>query len=58
MPAAARWWLYRARRLEQELDTPAQLYYKYEGVSPVGSHKPNTAVAQAFYWSCPAFVDT
>lgn len=41
--------LFRARRLEQELDTPAQLYYKYEGVSPVGSHKPNTAVAQAFY---------
>ena len=41
--------LFRARRLEQALDTPAQLYYKYEGVSPVGSHKPNTAVAQAFY---------
>ena len=41
--------LFRARRLEQELDTPARLYYKYEGVSPVGSHKPNTAVAQAFY---------
>ncbi len=41
--------LYRARRLEQALDTPARLYYKYEGVSPVGSHKPNTAVAQAFF---------
>jgi tryptophan synthase beta chain len=41
--------LYRARRLEQALDTPAHLYYKYEGVSPAGSHKPNTAVAQAFY---------
>ena len=41
--------LYRAVRLEQALDTPAHIYYKYEGVSPVGSHKPNTAVAQAFY---------
>ncbi len=41
--------LYRARRLEKALDTPARIYYKYEGVSPVGSHKPNTAVAQAFY---------
>ena len=41
--------LYRARRLEQALQTPARLYYKYEGVSPAGSHKPNTAVAQAFY---------
>ncbi|MFP4483765.1 MAG: TrpB-like pyridoxal phosphate-dependent enzyme [Spirochaetaceae bacterium] len=41
--------LFRARRLEQMLDTPARIYYKYEGVSPVGSHKPNTAVAQAFY---------
>ncbi len=41
--------LYRARRLEQILDTPARIYYKYEGSSPVGSHKPNTAVAQAFY---------
>ncbi|MFP4643841.1 MAG: TrpB-like pyridoxal phosphate-dependent enzyme [Spirochaetales bacterium] len=41
--------LYRARRLEQALDTPAHIYYKYEGVSPVGSHKPNTSVAQAFY---------
>jgi tryptophan synthase beta chain len=41
--------LYRARRLEQALDTPAKIYYKYEGVSPTGSHKPNTAVAQAFY---------
>ncbi|MDX1688614.1 MAG: TrpB-like pyridoxal phosphate-dependent enzyme [Candidatus Promineifilaceae bacterium] len=41
--------MYRARRLEEALDTPAHIYYKYEGVSPVGSHKPNTAVAQAFY---------
>ena len=41
--------LYRARRLERSLDTPAKIYYKYEGVSPAGSHKPNTAVAQAFY---------
>jgi tryptophan synthase beta chain len=41
--------LVRARRLEKALDTPARIYYKYEGVSPVGSHKPNTAVAQAFY---------
>ena len=41
--------LYRARRLEKALDTPARIYFKYEGVSPVGSHKPNTAVAQAFY---------
>ena len=41
--------LYRARRLEQALGTPARIYYKYEGVSPTGSHKPNTAVAQAFY---------
>lgn len=41
--------LMRARRLEQALDTPAHIYYKYEGVSPVGSHKPNTAVAEAFY---------
>ena len=41
--------LYRARRLEKVLDTPARIYYKYEGVSPAGSHKPNTAVAQAFY---------
>ncbi|MBA2425018.1 MAG: TrpB-like pyridoxal phosphate-dependent enzyme [Actinobacteria bacterium] len=41
--------LYRARRLERELDTPARIYYKYEGVSPAGSHKPNTAVPQAFY---------
>jgi len=41
--------LYRARRLEKILDTPAKIYYKYEGVSPAGSHKPNTAVAQAFY---------
>ena len=41
--------LCRATRLEQALDTPAKIYYKYEGVSPAGSHKPNTAVAQAFY---------
>jgi len=40
--------LYRARRLERALDTPAHIYYKYEGVSPAGSHKPNTAVAQAY----------
>jgi len=41
--------LYRAHRLEAELGTPAKIYYKYEGVSPAGSHKPNTAVAQAWY---------
>src|SRR3954471_14530875 len=41
--------LYRARRLEEALDTPARIYFKYEGVSPAGSHKPNTAVAQAYY---------
>jgi tryptophan synthase beta chain len=41
--------LFRARKLERVLDTPARIYYKYEGVSPAGSHKPNTAVAQAFY---------
>lgn len=41
--------LYRAHRLEKALDTPAKLYYKYEGVSPAGSHKPNTAVPQAYY---------
>src|ERR1700716_2236457 len=40
--------LYRARRLERELDTPAHIYYKYEGGSPPGSHKANTAVAQAY----------
>lgn len=40
---------FRAHRLEKALDTPAHIYYKYEGVSPVGSHKPNTAVAQAFF---------
>jgi tryptophan synthase beta chain len=40
--------LYRARRLERELDTPAHIYYKYQGGSPAGSHKPNTAVAQAY----------
>ncbi|MFP4151335.1 MAG: TrpB-like pyridoxal phosphate-dependent enzyme [Alkalispirochaeta sp.] len=41
--------LYRARRLEKALDTPAKIYYKYEGISPTGSHKPNTAVPQVFY---------
>ena len=41
--------LFRARRLERTLQTPARIYYKYEGVSPAGSHKPNTAVAQAYY---------
>jgi len=41
--------LFRARRLEKALDTPAKIFYKYEGVSPAGSHKPNTAVPQAFY---------
>ncbi|MEA2321231.1 MAG: tryptophan synthase beta chain, partial [Solirubrobacteraceae bacterium] len=40
--------LYRARRLERLLETPAHIYYKYEGVSPAGSHKPNTAVPQAY----------
>jgi tryptophan synthase beta chain len=40
--------LHRARRLEQALDTPAHIYYKYEGTSPAGSHKPNTAVPQAY----------
>jgi len=40
--------LFRARRFERELDTPARIYYKYEGVSPAGSHKPNSAVAQAY----------
>src|ERR1700754_493080 len=40
--------LYRARRLEAELDTPAKIFYKYEGVSPAGSHKPNSAVPQAY----------
>jgi len=41
--------LYRARRWEKALDTPAKIYYKWEGVSPPGSHKPNTAVAQAYF---------
>lgn len=41
--------LHRARRLEQALDTPARIYYKHEGVSPAGSHKPNTAIPQAYY---------
>lgn len=41
--------MFRAYNLEKMLDTPAKIYYKYEGVSPAGSHKPNTAVAQAYY---------
>ena len=41
--------LYRAHRLEKALGTPARIYYKYEGTSPAGSHKPNTAIPQAFY---------
>ena len=41
--------LFRAHRLEQVLGTPAKIYYKYEGVSPAGSHKPNTAIPQAYY---------
>lgn len=41
--------LFRARRLERALDTPARIYYKYEGGSPAGSHKPNSAIAQAYY---------
>nr|WP_221302627.1 TrpB-like pyridoxal phosphate-dependent enzyme [Quisquiliibacterium transsilvanicum] len=41
--------MYRARALEKLLDTPARIFYKYEGVSPAGSHKPNTAIPQAFY---------
>src|SRR5579863_5418186 len=41
--------LFRAHRLERALDTPARIYYKYEGVSPAGSHKPNTAVPQAYF---------
>jgi len=41
--------LFRARRLEQALGTPAKIYYKYEGVSPAGSHKPNSAIPQAYY---------
>ncbi|ALG09242.1 TrpB-like pyridoxal phosphate-dependent enzyme [Kibdelosporangium phytohabitans] len=41
--------LFRARRLERVLNTPARIYYKYEGGSPAGSHKPNTAIAQAYY---------
>jgi predicted alternative tryptophan synthase beta-subunit len=40
---------YKAERLEKFLDTPAKIYYKYEGTSPAGSHKPNTAVPQAWY---------
>src|SRR5574340_1729660 len=41
--------LFRAHRLEQALKTPARIYYKYEGVSPAGSHKPNTSIPQAYY---------
>ena len=41
--------LFRARNLEQALDTPARIYYKYEGVGPTGSFKPNTAIPQAYY---------
>ena len=41
--------LHRAYRLEKALDTPAKIFYKYEGTSPAGSHKPNTAIAQAYY---------
>ena len=41
--------LFRARRFERQLGTPARIYYKYEGVAPTGSHKPNTGIAQAFY---------
>ncbi len=41
--------LFRSRGLEKLLDTPARIYYKYEGLSPAGSHKPNTAIAQAYY---------
>ena len=41
--------MFRARRLEKSLDITANIYYKYEGVSPTGNHKPNTAVLQAFY---------
>ncbi|MEA1984911.1 MAG: TrpB-like pyridoxal phosphate-dependent enzyme [Euryarchaeota archaeon] len=41
--------LYRAHRLEKVLDTPAKIYYKHEGVSPAGSHKPNTSIAQTYY---------
>lgn len=41
--------LFRARRLEKELGTPARIYYKYEGVAPTGSHKPNTGIPQAYY---------
>src|SRR5207244_5181935 len=41
--------MFRARRLELELNTPARIYYKYEGVAPTGSHKPNTGIPQAYY---------
>ena len=41
--------MYRAHRLEKALGTPAKIYYKYEGISPAGSHKPNTSIAQAYY---------
>lgn len=43
------WLNFRAKRLEKLLDTPARIYYKYEGGSPAGSHKPNTAVPQVWY---------
>jgi len=46
--------LLRAVRLEKALQTPAHIYYKYEGVSPAGSHKPNTAIPQAYYNKRPA----
>jgi len=48
--------LFRARRLEKDLGTPARIYYKYEGGSPAGSHKPNTAVPQAYYNASKAAV--
>ena len=49
LPALAAHAALPRRRLEKALDTPAHIYYKYEGTSPAGSHKPNTAVAQAYY---------
>ena len=53
--------LFRAHRLERELDTPAHIYYKYEGVSPAGSHKPNSAHANASedpHWPAPVSVQS
>lgn len=47
--------LFRARRLEQALGTPAKIFYKYEGVSPAGSHKPNSAIAQAYFNKAAGF---